>query len=468
MEIVVLGAGVCGLATAMMLARDGHDVTVLERDPEPVPQTAQEAWDGWTRGGVGQFRQAHYIQPGARIVLEQELPEVAAALTAAGALRFDPIGFMPPSIADRDPRPDDERFVALTARRPVFEQVVADAAEDEPNLDVRRGVAVSGLRVTDRDGMAHVTGVRTEGAEELRADLVVDAMGRRSQLPRMLDEAGIAPMHEESEDAAFVYYTQFFASADGTTPQPRAALLTPIGSFSLLTLPSDAGTWCVTAFFSPGDRPLKQMRHRDRFHAVVGACPQHAHWLDGEELTDVRAMGGGLDRCRRLAVDGRPHVTGLALVADAFACTNPSLGRGISLGLKHARRLRDVVRDHAEQPLELAEAWDAISEAELMPWYRETVMLDRGRQREVDALRAGRVPDPPATPAARLGGATLLAMPHDPDIFRGFIESVGCLATLGEVLARPGFAERVLEVAAGRERPPTPGPDRERLLALLA
>jgi len=43
-RIVVLGAGVCGLAAAMLLARDRHDVTVLERDPAPVPDTAGQAW----------------------------------------------------------------------------------------------------------------------------------------------------------------------------------------------------------------------------------------------------------------------------------------------------------------------------------------------------------------------------------------------------------------------------------------
>jgi len=32
-NIVVLGAGLNGLATAMLLARDGHEVTILERDP---------------------------------------------------------------------------------------------------------------------------------------------------------------------------------------------------------------------------------------------------------------------------------------------------------------------------------------------------------------------------------------------------------------------------------------------------
>ena len=61
--IVVMGAGVCGLAAGLLLCRGGHEVTVLERDPDPVPSSPEEAWEGWSRDGVSQFRLAHYLTP---------------------------------------------------------------------------------------------------------------------------------------------------------------------------------------------------------------------------------------------------------------------------------------------------------------------------------------------------------------------------------------------------------------------
>ena len=101
----MLGGGICGLATALMLARDGHDVTVLERDGDPVPDSPEAAWERWQRHGVVQFRQAHYLQSRGRQVLDDELPDVTRALEAAGALRLDPIARMPPTITDRARRP---------------------------------------------------------------------------------------------------------------------------------------------------------------------------------------------------------------------------------------------------------------------------------------------------------------------------------------------------------------------------
>ena len=43
-RIVVAGSGICGMAAALMLARDGHEVTVIDRDPAPPPDDIEEAW----------------------------------------------------------------------------------------------------------------------------------------------------------------------------------------------------------------------------------------------------------------------------------------------------------------------------------------------------------------------------------------------------------------------------------------
>ena len=87
---IVLGAGLCGLAAGMMLARDGHRVTVLERDPAPVPDTPEAAWERWGRDGVAQFRQAHYMQARGRLVLEAELPDVHARDAGGGRVAAGP------------------------------------------------------------------------------------------------------------------------------------------------------------------------------------------------------------------------------------------------------------------------------------------------------------------------------------------------------------------------------------------
>jgi 2-polyprenyl-6-methoxyphenol hydroxylase-like FAD-dependent oxidoreductase len=89
-------------------------------------------------------------------------------------------------------RPGDERFTSLTGRRPVVEAAIARVVAAEPGIEVRRGAAVRGLLTgeLERAGVTHVVGVVTDGGEELRADLVVDASGRRSALPRWLFDLG--------------------------------------------------------------------------------------------------------------------------------------------------------------------------------------------------------------------------------------------------------------------------------------
>ena len=333
-DVVVCGGGMIGLSSAMLLARDGHEVTVLERDGGEVPSSVDEAWERWQRPGVPQFRQPHVLLPGYRQVVEAELPDVFARLVDGGGTWVNFIDDLPPSVTDREPRPGDDRFRFVTGRRPMVEYIHASAAQDEPRVSVRRGSKALGLVTAANGDVPRVTGVVTE-VGELSADLVVDAMGRRSPVAQWLDGMGARPPTVSSQDCGFTYYTRYFTGPQ--LPSLIAPLQCPIGTFSILTLPGDNSTWSVTLWAPAGDRVLKEFREPEKFARVVQACPLQAHWLDGKPITDVMANAGILDRYRRFVFDGKPVATGFAAVGDAWACTNPSAGLGISVGLLHAR-----------------------------------------------------------------------------------------------------------------------------------
>jgi 2-polyprenyl-6-methoxyphenol hydroxylase-like FAD-dependent oxidoreductase len=469
MSILIIGSGICGLGAALLLARDGHDVTVLERDGSPVPQSAQEAWDGWTRPGVVQFRQPHNFMPGLRRLLEAELPDVQDALERAGACRFDLLNPLPPNFADRSPRPIDDQLWTFTARRPVGEWVFLTAALNEPRITVRRGVHVAELLSgpSAADGIPHVTGVRTAGGETLAADLVVDATGRLSRSPEWLAAIGARPPYEEHTDCGFAYYTRYFA---GTMPARRGGTLTPLGSISILTLPGDNDTWSITLFCASNDQPLKTLRREAQWTNAIRACPAHAHWLDGEPITGVLPMSGVVDRYRRFVDDEGPVATGFVAVADAWACTNPSAGRGLTVGFLHALRLRDVLREAGEEPRGLVDEFHRRTETDVAPWYHAQIAVDRARFAEMEALRDGREPPPVADELARAVLSLMSTMPADPDLFRAALEYIGTITPIQDVLARRDVAEKVGAVrAAMKDAPPPrmPGPDRAKLLDIV-
>jgi 2-polyprenyl-6-methoxyphenol hydroxylase-like FAD-dependent oxidoreductase len=462
--IIVLGAGVVGLSTAMMLARQGHSVTVFERDSEPVPRSPEHAWLAWERRGVAQFRQPHFLHSAAREIFDRHLPEVKEALGRAGCVTFDVTTLMPPSISDRAAREGDHRFVTVTGRRPMIEYAVASAAEAV--VRVHRGVEIMNLvaGASAANRIPHVTGVRTMDGEEFLADLVVDAMGRRSKLPDWLEAIGARSPIEEAEESGFIYYTRFFRSTSRGVPAYRAGLLTHFHSFSLLTLPGDSHTWSVTVFIFSGDPALKALRNPKNWRALVAACPSHAHWLEGEPITEVLPMGGVTDRYRRFVVDGAPVATGIVSVGDSWACTNPVGGRGITMGLMHALGTVEVVQKHLDDPLALALAQDSMTETRVTPWYRHTVEFDHSRTAEIDAAINGRNAPQPTGP----GSALLVAMMYDAELFRASIEVNSLLALPQEIMARPGMIDRIREVASNHEAAAPPGPSREELLLMLA
>ena len=248
-------------------------------------------------------------------------------------------------------------------------------------------------------------------------------------------------------------------------------LLTHFDSFSLLTLPADDDTWSVTVYICSRDQALKELRQPGNWSALVGACPLHSHLLDGEPVSEILPMSGIVDRRRRIVVDGTPVATGVLPVGDAMCCTNPSLGRGMTMGLIHAAGTAEVVRQHLDDPLALAAGHDQMSQDRILPWYRQTVQLDRARKAQIDASIAGA---PAAAPPGFDGGDTpgwadlQVAMMYDADAFRAFMEIISMLALPGDIMARPGFSEHLAKAAAGREPFEMPGPSRADLLSSLS
>lgn len=466
MDVIVTGGGIVGTCAAMLLAKDGHRVTVLERDAAEPPDDPRDAWAEWERRGVNQFRLLHYLQARFREIADRELPEVVSAFEGAGALRFSFIDSLPDSITGGR-RDSDDRFAVITARRPVAEAAVAAAARATPGLDVRRGVAVAGLLTgpSANGGTPHVAGVRTETGDELRADVVVDATGRRSPLPAWLSAIGAAPVDEEVDDSGFVYYGRHFRSGDGSMPAIIGPPLLYCGSIALLVLPADNGTWGIGIIGVSGDRAMRGILDTDRWTELVRTFPLHAHWLDGDPLDErVVTMAKLEDRRRRLVVDGAPVATGVLTVGDSWACTNPSVGRGISIGMIHAVALRDLLRGGVDDPYKTALAWDEMTRAAVDTYYESTVSQDRHRLASMQAAIDGRSYEGDAAwqQFERLSSAST----SDPDLFRAYLSIANVLAPTDDVLARPEIASKVAALVAERGDEPLLGPTREQAVAI--
>ena len=461
-QIIILGAGLGGLSTAMVLARDGHEITVLERDPAEPPPAAQ-AWDDWSRRGVNQFRLPHFMLARWRTLMAQELPEALDAVRAAGGAVVNPVALMPEAL--RGPiRPTDEQFETVTARRPVLEAAIATVAANTPGVTIRRGVTVTGLRSEARTNPPHVTGVLVEGGQAVPADLVVDCTGRRSPLGSWLDAVGARHPVEEREDCGFVYFARHYR---GKSPDFRTLLVQPHDSLTVLTLPGDNDTWSVVLATSSRDHALRCLRDPSTFDRALAQYPLAAHWGDGTPISDVDAIAGIEDRYRRLVVDGEPVATGVVAVGDAWACTNPSLGRGASIGLRHTLSLREALREvDAAEAEKLALRFDELTTMVVEPLYRLTLWFDRHRLAELNADVAG---EPYQTEDQRwpVSKAILASALVDPELARGYASLMQLLCTPTELLAQPGVFERVIELGAQAPQYPIPGPDRHALLAAI-
>jgi 2-polyprenyl-6-methoxyphenol hydroxylase-like FAD-dependent oxidoreductase len=486
-NVVVIGGGVAGLATALQLGRAGHEVTVLERDDTPMPATADEAFD-WNRRGAPQVRHSHAFLARLRNLLRDHQPDILDALLAEGATEMRFGDALPPDM-EFSPEPGDEDLVMIACRRTTFEWVLRRAALAEANVTIRTGLAATSLLtstpaspappksgtnrsetdriVPDFGGGPVVTGVRLDDGSELTADLVVAANGRRSAVADWLAEIGAREVTETADDTGIVYASRFYRLLPDADLPPRTGPIGgDLGYVKYGTFVGDNRTFSVTLAIPTDDDELRRrLSDPIAFDAAARALPATAPWLDGraEPITsDVHMMAGLLNKWSDYVVDGEPAAIGLVPVGDAVLCTNPLYGRGCSTAYWSAHLLAMAISEHPDDVRSAAVSYDEALRTEVHPWYRSSVEQDREARRVAAALLAGDDPygdasDPRAFTRSVLRDGLAPALRSDQVVLRAFIRNLNLLSPPDALLTDADFGARVFAVMQTKDqRPPEP------------
>jgi 2-polyprenyl-6-methoxyphenol hydroxylase-like FAD-dependent oxidoreductase len=310
-DAIVVGARCAGAATAMLLARAGARVLVVDREAYGSDTLSTHAL---MRTGVALLQRWNILDR----VVAAGTPAVRSTTFVYGDERVEV-----------EIKPGDGIDALLAPRRTVIDRLLVDAA-NEAGAEVRHGWSLQDLV---RNDAGRITGAILRGPDGRtfveRANLVIGADGRQSSVARL---AGAAELAMAPASSAGVYgyvpgidnrgYRWFFRSGA-----------------HMAVIPTNNGAHCIGVF-------VPRSRYRDVFGSDA-AAGFHACVATFDPALGEIVAGRAIDRLRRYA--GAPghlrqcHGNGWALVGDAGYFKDPVTAHGVTDALRDAALLASAV-----------------------------------------------------------------------------------------------------------------------------
>ena len=329
-DAVVVGGRVAGASTALLLARAGHSVAVVDRVRFPSDTLS-----------------THLIWPAGVIQLERW--GLLRAILDSGTPVLSTIRNDVDGIVFETPVWAESGVEAVCApRRTVLDPTILAAAE-RAGADVFDGVTVDGLSRDRRGSIDGVVGHRDDGRPlRLAARLVVGADGWRSRVAR---DAGAAS-HDEYEPSNAIHYAYWSGLDDRGVELWFRSHGLMAGVF-----PTNDGACVYVNCRSARSRELRSDLDRNYLRFVAEAAPDLAARLATATRTSPVRGTPGLPGFVR-----QSHGPGWVLVGDAGCTNDPASAHGITAALRDADLAARAIDAGFRDPAAAREAMQAFDE----------------------------------------------------------------------------------------------------------
>ncbi|MBD1882725.1 2-polyprenyl-6-methoxyphenol hydroxylase-like oxidoreductase [Microcoleus vaginatus] len=342
---IIIGGSLAGLLASRVLAKHFDRVSIVERDffPEqPAP-----------RPGIPQSRHLHILLNGGKIILEQLFPGWENELIAAGAPSLDPrsIGWFSPAGWAPQSTPDLNDLIMFS--RDLLDWQIRRRLTENMNVHFLEGGTVTGLlanasctevagvsvRFRDRHNQANIH------AENLYADLVVDASGKVSKTPQWLKSLGYEPPQETAINA-FVGYASRIYEGSGKLSDTAPVFVSTAPPFRTrggAIFPIEGNRWLVLLIGGDRDYPPADEAGFLEFARTLPTPTIYDALKDAEAITPVYSYRGTENRLRHYERLPR-YPENLIIIGHAVCAFNPIYGQGMTVAALDAQMLDECLQ----------------------------------------------------------------------------------------------------------------------------